>query len=357
MRLEYLGWDPVCAYHAAEVDDPALVPGRLATVDRGRVVVLTETDPVPASWRYPVPVVGESVGVMPAVGDWAMVTKTGEVRTLVTLLPRRTLLARGVAEGARMAQPLAANVDLVLVVTGLDGDFSPRRIERFLALARSGSVRATVVLNKSDLAEHPERAVRQARQAAPGQVVVTVSAVTGDGLAELNDEIGPGSTVVLVGSSGVGKSSLINRLLGADRQRIGAVRASDDRGRHVTTRRELLQLPGGGLVIDTPGLREVGLLANSDAVLEVFPEIEALAERCRFTDCTHRQEPDCAVQQAVQEGDLETDRLNGYQRLIREQSNADRRANEHERRAHERATIGHYRRYLREAHRLKGRRD
>lgn len=355
MRLEDLGWDPVWEYHATEAGDPTRVPGRVATVDRGRVVVLTAEGAIPATWHFPVPMLGEPAAVMPAVGDWAMITNAGEVRTLATLLPRRTLLARGIKSGSRVAQPLAANVDLVMVVTGLDGDFNLRRIERFLALARSGSVRALVVLSKLDLIHDPETAIQQARKAAPGLDVVTISSVTGDGLTELENEVNPGQTVVLVGSSGVGKSTLINRLLGEERLSTGAVRESDDRGRHVTSRRELLQLPGGGLVIDTPGLREVGLLASEEAVLEVFPEIAALSEQCRFMDCSHVEEPDCAVRDAVQKGELEADRLAGFHRLAREQASASRRATEHERRAHERATTGHYRKTLRDTLRLKGR--
>jgi len=355
MRLEDLGWDPVWEYHAMEAGGPTRVPGRVATVDRGRVVVLTDEGAIPASWHFPVLIHGERAGVMPAVGDWAMITNVGEVRTLETLLPRRSLLARGIQGGARVAQPLAANVDLVMVVTGLDGDFSLRRIERFLALARSGSVRALVVLSKLDLIDDPDEAIRQARKATPGLDVVTISSVTGDGLTELSSEVEPGKTVVLVGSSGVGKSTLINRLLGEERLRTGAVRESDDRGRHVTTRRELLQLPDGGLVIDTPGLREVGLLASEEAVLEVFPEIAALSEQCRFMDCSHVEEPDCAVRDAVDKGELDADRLAGFHRLVREQASATRRATEHERRAHERALTGHYRKTLRASLRLKGR--
>lgn len=243
---------------------------------------------------------------------------------------------------------------LVIVVTALDGDFSLRRIERLLALARSSSARALVTLSKSDLIDDHSAAIQNAPQAAPELEILTVSSVTGQGLDTLRAEVGRGRTAVLVGSSGVGKSTLINRLLGSERQRTGPVRESDDRGRHITTRRELLPLPGGGLVIDTPGLREVGLLANVGAGLEVFPEIARLADSCRFSDCRHQDEPECAVQMAVRDGQIGADRLDGYHRLVREQINAERRSVEHERRAYERATVGHYRQRIREAHRFKG---
>ena len=357
MFLDELGWDPAWAYYVEELGDPNLVPGRLAAVDRGRVVALTESGAVAAEWRFPVAVTGETEAVVPAVGDWGMIRPTPSPGTLAAVLPRRTLLARGKAEGARTIQPLAANVDVVMVVTGLDRDFNLRRIERFLALARSGSARAIVVLSKSDLAEHLVEVVRQTEKAAVGLTVMAASSITGDGVSSVRDEIGPGRTAVFVGSSGAGKSTLINHLLGAKRQPTGAVRESDDRGRHVTTRRELLQLPGGGLVIDTPGLRQVGILADATSLLAVFPEIADVSKQCRFNDCLHLEEPDCAVQEAVQQGDIDVGRLDGYHRLAREQENGHRRANEHQRRAHERATIGHYRKRIRDANRLKGRED
>jgi ribosome biogenesis GTPase len=357
MHLDELGWDPAWSYHVEEFGEPNLVPGRLAAVDRGRVVALTESGVVAAKWRFPVAVVGEAEGVVPAVGDWGMLRPTANPGALAAVLPRRTLLARGKAEGARAIQPLVANVDLVMVVTGLDRDFSLRRIERFLALARSGSVRAIVVLSKSDLADHLMEDVRQAERAAAGLTVVAASSITGHGVARIRDEIGPGRSAVLVGSSGAGKSTLINRLLGEDHQQTGAVRESDDRGRHVTTRRELLRLPGGGLVIDTPGLRQVGILADETSLLAVFPEIAAVSGQCRFNDCLHLEEPDCVVQEAVRLGDIDVGRLAAYHRLAREQENALRRSSEHQRRAHERSTIGHYRKRMREAHRLKGRED
>jgi ribosome biogenesis GTPase len=357
MHLEDLGWDPAWGYHADELAQPAWVPGRLATVDRGRIVALTAEGEKPAEWRFPVPVAGEAEGVMPAVGDWGLMDTVADPGRLVSILPRRTLLARGLAAGSQVTQPLAANVDLVLIVTGLDRDFSLRRIERFLALARSGSARAVVVLSKRDLTEDPDAAVERARKSTNDLSVLAVSSVTGDGLSELRQEIGIGRTAVLVGSSGAGKSTLINRLLGEARQRTGAVRSSDDRGRHVTTRRELLPLPGGGLVIDTPGLREVGILADQNALLEVFSEIAELESRCRFNDCLHLEEPGCAVREAVANGEIDADRLDSFHRLAREQQSAMRRASEHERRAHERATIGHYRKILRDAYRIKGREE
>jgi len=354
MSLEDLGWDPTLAFWAEQADDPSLVPGRLAAIDRGRVMACAASGTFPATWRFPLPVVGEPEGVMPAVGDWGLMSATGEVRKLVTLLPRRSLLARGLAGGGRLSQPLAANVDLMLIVTGLDGDFSPRRIERFVALARSCAIRAVVVLSKLDLEEDAAAAIEIAQGAAPGVGIVPLSSVTGEGLSDLEQEIGSRSTVALVGSSGAGKSTLINRLLGEDRQRTGAVRRSDDRGRHITTRRELLALPRGGLIIDTPGLREVGILNDEEALLEVFPEIARAATGCRYGDCTHRDEPDCAVRAAVEEGEIASDRLDSFHRLNREQQSARRRENEHHRRAHERSTMGHYRKQMRAVRRFKG---
>ncbi len=355
MDLTNLGWTPVLTFHLDELGDSALVPGRLVTVDRGRAVALTSAGPVKVAWSGPVPLAGDSEPVIPAVGDWAALGGEPDLRTIASILPRTSLLARGHAQGARLSQPLAANVDVVLVVTGLDGDFSLRRIERYLALARSGNARAVVVLSKADLADDPQAAVAQAERAAAGMTVLAASAVTGEGLDAVQAEIGPGRTCVLVGSSGAGKSTLINRLLGEDRQRTGAVRKGDDRGRHVTTRRELLALPSGALVIDTPGIRAVGLVADPDAVLSVFPEIAELVDACKFNDCTHTTEPGCAVLAAVEAGDLDPDRLASFQKLIKEQANAALRADEHARRTKERATIGKYRDMLLEAQRFKGR--
>lgn len=357
MDLETIGWGPTLAFYLDELGESSLVPARLATVDRGRAVGLTSGGPVQIAWNGPVPLLGEPDHVIPAVGDWVALAGKGELRSLKTLLPRSSLLSRGHAEGARVSQPLAANVDVVLVVTGLDGDFSLRRIERYLALARSGDASAVVVLSKADLVEAPAAAIEKAEQAAIGLTVLAVSALTGTGLEAVMAEIGPGRTAVLLGSSGAGKSTLINSLLGEDRQRTGAVRKSDDRGRHVTTRRELLELPTGGLVIDTPGLRAVGLIADTDALLSVFPEISELAEQCRFNDCTHTGEPGCAVTAAVEAGNLDPDRLASFHKLITEQQSAALRSDEHARRTQERATIGKYRQRLREANLLKGREE
>jgi ribosome biogenesis GTPase len=222
--------------------------------------------------------------------------------------PRQSKIARRSAGRSAVEQVLAANVDLAFIVCGLDGDFNPRRIERYLAMAFDGNVRPIVVLNKADACADLAASVAQVRAE-----VLVVSALTGDGLPSIQALLAPGITAVLLGSSGAGKSTLLNRLLGGERQRTGAVRESDSRGRHTTTSRELIPLPNGAAIIDSPGLREVQLLVGEDALDAVFDEITALAEECRFSDCTHTSEPHCAVRDAVP-----LDRLESFHKLQRE---------------------------------------
>jgi ribosome biogenesis GTPase len=205
-----------------------------------------------------------------------------------------------------------------LIVTSLNRDFNPRRVERYLAMVHQGGVRPVVVLSKADLVDGTEDATRQMSDAAPGAPVLVLSALRGDGLEALREYLAPGRTVVLVGSSGVGKSTLANALLGREAQAVRDIRADDDRGRHTTTGRELFPLPGGALLIDTPGLRELGLADPEGALDAVFGEIEALAPDCRFADCRHEQEPGCAVKAAVESCALPPGRYEGYLKLKRE---------------------------------------
>ena len=245
----------------------------------------------------------------------------GDGRSLLqAVLPRRTHLARKVPGPTTAVQVVAANVDVVLIVGGLDDDYNPRRLERALVLAWDGGARPAIVLNKADLLAPDLLAarVRATEDVAPGVPVLAMSAATGEGLDGLEAIVAPGQTAALIGSSGVGKSTLVNRLLGADRQRTAEVRAHDSRGRHTTTHRELLRLPGGALLVDTPGLRELQLWAAPDALEGAFADVDALAASCRFADCAHGEEPGCAVLAAAADGTLGPARLESYRKLQRE---------------------------------------
>jgi ribosome biogenesis GTPase len=233
------------------------------------------------------------------------------------VLPRRSIISRGAAGRRHEEQPLAANVDLILVVCGLDRDFNLRRIERYLTLAVQSRVTPLIVLSKSDLCDDPVGHASACAGLQPGVEVIAVSALDGTGLDSLRNRIA-GKTVVLLGSSGTGKSTLINALLGREAQSTNAVRESDGRGRHTTTRRDLIPLVGGGALIDTPGLRELQLWADSDSVDDVFPEIVALAASCRFNDCRHDKEPGCAVRLALECGEIDPARWESWRKLRRE---------------------------------------
>lgn len=256
----------------------------------------------------------------PAVGDWvAAAPRPAEgTATIHAVLPRRSRFSRKAAGGETVEQVVAANVDVVFIVAGLDGDFNVRRLERYLTLAWESGARPVIVLNKADVCPDTESRAAAASDAAFGTPVIVTSAATADGLGELRATLGPGMTGVFMGSSGVGKSSLVNALLGEARQSVRAVREDDSRGRHTTTSRQLVPLPGGGMVIDTPGMRELQLWVDGEGVDRAFADVDALAGQCRFADCTHQNEPGCAVRAAVGSGLLEPTRLASYQKLRRE---------------------------------------
>lgn len=252
----------------------------------------------------------------PAVGDWVAVQPVGPDEAMIhAVLPRRTMFCRRAAGDREQEQVIAANIDLVLIVCGLDGDFSPRRIERYLTLAHAAGVDAAIILNKSDLCAAPEARIGEVHRIAAGAPVGAISALSARGIEPLLRMLRPGLTLALLGSSGVGKSTLVNRLLGFDRQRVREVRDSDSRGRHTTTYRELLPLPQGGALIDTPGMRELQLWAGQDDLDSAFAEISSLAAQCRFADCSHVVENGCAVQSAIQAGELDPSRWESYRKL------------------------------------------
>jgi len=254
----------------------------------------------------------------PAVGDWVLM----EEARIVALLPRHTGIKRGAAGEHYHQQVIAANIDTVFIVSGLDADYNPRRIERYLLLVGSGGAQPVVVLTKADRTDLVDEAVDALADTAREVPVLAVNARDAGSAAVLSPWLRPGHTIVLVGSSGAGKSTLINTLLGDERMRTGAVRDSDDRGRHTTTYRALLTLPSGACIIDTPGMRELKPTGEEDLAEGGFDDIEALAAQCRFRNCAHQREPGCAVREAIERGDLDEERFANYLKLRGEVSAA-----------------------------------
>ncbi|MFZ5434297.1 MAG: ribosome small subunit-dependent GTPase A [Calditrichota bacterium] len=272
---------------------------------------------------------------LPKVGDWVVLDTSNQILLIERILTRKTTLARGAAGKETTSQVLATNVDLVFIVAGLDWALNPHRIERYLSLVWSSGATPIVVLNKSDLAEDALVIKSEAEEHCPGVSVILASSHTVEGLGEIRAQLCKGITAVFIGPSGVGKSTLINTLIGERRMDTNAVRTGDLKGRHTTVHRQLIVLPDGGLVIDTPGLRELQL-TESDGIAAVFPEIEALADQCRFRDCTHQSEPGCAVIQAVEQGSIRRERYEHYLKLQHDAQSFDLRHNEHLRRQSER---------------------
>ena len=259
----------------------------------------------------------------PKVGDWVTYSPTeGGGAVIETLLPRLAVIARKEV-GSDKRQVIATNVDRMLVVQGLDGDFNLRRIERYLILARQSGCEPVIILTKSDVAKDAQASVAQVLEVAPGTRVHAISVTTGVGIETVRELLAPGRTAVLVGSSGAGKSTILNALLGSDAMRTQEVRADDSRGRHTTTHRELFVVPGGGLVIDTPGMRELGILPTDDSANEeIFAKVSDIILDCRYPDCDHEKSAGCAVQAAIADGTLDAKQFVAYHRILRDQAAA-----------------------------------
>jgi len=250
----------------------------------------------------------------PAVGDFVLIVPATPPQ-IERVLPRRTVLSRAAAGERHERQLIAANIDSVIVMNGLDGDLNAARIERYLVLIGESGATPVVVLTKADRAENADAAVAALRVRAPHVEILAINAKSSESIAPLLRYLGPGNTAVLVGSSGVGKSTLTNTLLGEARQATKAVRENDSRGRHTTTHRALIMLPSGGCLIDTPGMREIKLTGEEDLAEGQFADIEALAQQCRFGDCSHQSEPGCAVRAALEDGRLDPERWQNYLKL------------------------------------------
>ena len=337
--IEALGWDPgwteTFAPHAARGRHPA----RVVAVHRETSIVRDGNGDQPASvsgsFRF------EALATVdyPTVGDWVALDSEG---VITAVLPRRSVFKRLAADGSRRGtvlddeQIMASNVDVALLVAGLDNDFNLRRIERYLAVAWSSGVTPVVVLNKADLADDIDGRLVAVDAIAPGVPTVPVSAWTGAGLGDLLVHLRPGTTAAILGSSGVGKSTLVNALLGEARQKTAEVRVSDSRGRHTTTHRELFELPGGALLVDTPGIRALEVLGADEGLEQAFDDVASLAAACRFSDCAHAGEPGCAVDAALADGRLSEDRLASHRKLEREMARAARQGDPRARAEHRR---------------------
>lgn len=323
--IEFYGWSDALQLSFAPYAAQGFEPARVIAHHRGLWRLATSHGEVAGrlSGRF---ALEAAPGEHPVVGDWlavAMVDNSADAM-IHALLPRTSAFRRRAA-GEGGVQVVAANVDVALLVAALTADLNVRRLERYLVAARDSGAQPVIVLTKADLCADPKSEARRVASIAEGAPVLTLSALTGDGLDRLDAWLTPGSTAVLLGSSGAGKSTLLNALAGRALMDTGAIRASDERGRHTTTHRELFRLPSGALLIDTPGMRELGLLAVDEALDASFEDVTALLRNCRFGNCTHANEPGCAILAALEQGALGHDRWQAYLKLQRELAFAARK--------------------------------
>jgi ribosome biogenesis GTPase / thiamine phosphate phosphatase len=263
----------------------------------------------------------------PAVGDWVVLQeRTNENKgTIHAVLPRKSKFSRKAAGNTTEEQIVAANVDTIFLVNSLNDDLNLRRIERYLLLTWESGANPVIILSKADLCENIEEKITEVESVALGVPIIVISAIENNGIDKLQEYLQPGKTVALLGSSGVGKSTITNILLGVEKQLVKEIRSGDDKGKHTTTHREMILLPNGAVLIDTPGMRELQLWESSDGVSESFSDIESLTKICRFRDCKHEKEPGCAVHIAIENGELPEERLYSYKKLLKELAYLDRK--------------------------------
>ncbi|MGA9141934.1 MAG: ribosome small subunit-dependent GTPase A [Methanocella sp.] len=318
-----LGWSAFFGEHFKEFA-ATCKPGRVSTVYKSNYKVHLKEGEVRARVSGNI----RKSGTLPAVGDWVAVSRdTAGSFTIQAVLPRKSKFSRKDTGRVTGEQVIVTNIDTVFIMTSLNKDFNLRRLERYLAIAKDSGAEPVVVLSKSDVCDDTAQKIDEVREIVPDVNAFAISAVGGKGLEQLSPYLQEGKTVALIGSSGVGKSTLINVLAGRERQKVGEIREDDSRGRHVTTERELILLENGGIIIDNPGMRELQLWDAGKGLQDLFRDIDELARRCRFSDCKHETEPGCAIKAALRDGTLSEKRLESYRKLQKELAAVERKKN------------------------------
>jgi len=332
--LKELGWDENLSNLLKREDITDLIPGRVSTHSGKHYVLITQNGEhnaiIPNSFLNSI----NKKSDIPTVGDWVGLEKNPEINTYYIrfVFPRKNKLSRKVAGTKSEEQIIASNIDIVFIMTSADSDFNVRRLERYLSTVYEINAQPVIIINKIDKTKDFEKYEIKADKICKDVPIIAISVKQGKNIDEISKYLIKGHTIILVGSSGVGKSTLINYLLGYSRQAVGETRFSDDKGKHITSIRELIVLPKGGIIIDNPGIRELQLWSSGEGISKLFQDVEEISKSCKFKDCNHEHEPGCAVKKAVNEGTITIERLNSYKKLLRENEHLNLRRNIYEKR-------------------------
>lgn len=328
MKLNKLGWNDFFEEYFNIEEDNNLTVGRISAEYRSYYDVITDIGEIKGEISGKLRYTAESKCDFPVVGDWVVINILDDDLAIINdVLPRKSLFKRKAPGNKFEEQILASNIDYIFLVTSLNQNYNLRRIERYVTISWESGAIPVVILSKSDLCDDIDSKIIEVESIAPGVDIHAISGITGEGVDNLRKYISEGDTICLLGSSGVGKSTLVNRLIGTEVMNTGIIRLEDGRGKHTTTHRQMISVPEGGLIIDTPGIREIALWDGSEGIEETFKDVENLSLQCKFSDCKHKTEPGCAVLKAISEGILSSDRLESYKKLQREIQYMERKQN------------------------------